>query len=462
MFDNLSDRLQDIIHKTRGQELTQENMQEAMREIRRALLEADVNLRVVKSFISAVKDKAEGENVLQGVNPSQQLVKIVHDELVNLLGKELKPLDLSGHPSLIMMLGLQGSGKTTSSAKLAVKLKKEGKNPLLVACDVYRPAAITQLQTLGNEIGVEVFTIADEKNVQSIVQSAINYAKEKGFNVLILDTAGRLQIDTGMMAELLLIDRIFNPQEKLLVIDSMTGQEAVNVAENFDAQLSLTGLILTKLDSDSRGGAALSVAYCTGKPVKLTGTGEKLNALEDFYPERMATRILGMGDIVSLVERAQEVFDEKQALELEEKMRKSNFSYNDFLKMQKQMKMFGSMDQLLGMLPGIKIGKDDRQKLSHESDKQFKKMEVFIQSMTPQERENPDLINTSRKKRIANGCGMELAEVNQFIKQFEQMRLMMKGMSDFKNMMGKGLPGLNSKMGKHALNKAMSMMRRFK
>lgn len=462
MFDNLSDRLQDIIHKTRGQELTQDNMQEAMREIRRALLEADVNLRVVKAFISAVKDKAEGENVLQGVDPSQQLVKIVHDELVNLLGKELKPLDLSGHPSLIMMLGLQGSGKTTSSAKLAVKLKKEGKNPLLVACDVYRPAAISQLQTLGNDIGVEVFTIPDEKNVQSIVSNAINYAKEKGFNVLIFDTAGRLQIDTDMMAELLLIDRIFNPQEKLLVIDAMTGQEAVNVAENFDAQLALTGLVLTKLDGDSRGGAALSVAYCTGKPVKLTGTGEKLNALEDFYPERMATRILGMGDIVSLVERAQEVFDEKQAQELEEKMRKSNFSYNDFLKMQKQMKMFGSMDNLLGMLPGIKISKDDRQKLSHESDKQFKRMEVFIQSMTPQERENPDLINTSRKKRIAKGCGMELAEINQFIKQFEQMRMMMKGMSDFKNIMGKGLPGLNSKMGKHAMNKAMSMMRRFK
>ena len=462
MFDNLTDRLRDIIHKTRGQELTQENMQEAMREIRRALLEADVNLRVVKAFISAVKDKAEGENVVQGVDPSQQLVKIVHDELVNLLGKELKPLDLSGHPSLIMMLGLQGSGKTTSSAKLAVKLKKEGKNPLLVACDVYRPAAITQLQTLGNEIGVEVFTIPDEKDVQNIVRNALNHAKEKGFNVLILDTAGRLQIDTDMMAELLLIDRIFNPQEKLLVIDSMTGQEAVNVAENFDAQLSLTGLVLTNLDGDSRGGAALSVAYCTGKPVKLTGTGEKLNALEDFYPERMATRILGMGDIVSLVERAQEVFDEKQAQELEEKMRKSSFSYNDFLKMQKQMKMFGSVDQLLGMLPGINIGKDDRQKLSHESEKQFKKMEVFIQSMTPQERENPDLMNTSRKKRIAKGCGMELSEINQFIKQFEQMRMMMKGMSDFKNMMGKGLPGMNGKMGKHALNKAMSMMRRFK
>lgn len=462
MFDNLSDKLQDIIHKTRGQELTQENMQEAMREIRRALLEADVNLRVVKSFISAVKDKAEGENVIQGVDPSQQLIKIVHDELVNLLGKELKPLDLSGNPSLIMMLGLQGSGKTTSSAKLAVKLKKEGKKPLLVACDVYRPAAITQLKTLGKEIEVDVFTIPDEKNVQNIVQNAINHAKENGFNVLILDTAGRLQIDTDMMAELLLIDRIFNPQEKLLVIDSMTGQEAVNVAENFDAQLSLTGLVLTKLDGDSRGGAALSVAYCTGKPIKLTGTGEKLNALEDFYPERMATRILGMGDIVSLVERAQEVFDEKQALELEEKMKKSTFSYNDFLGMQKQMKMFGSMDQLLGMIPGMKIGKDDRQKISHESDKQFKKMEVFIQSMTPEEREHPELINTSRKKRIAKGCGMELSEINQFIKQFEQMRTMMKGMSDIKNMMGKGLPNLGGKMGKHALNKAMSKMRRFR
>lgn len=325
MFDNLSEKLQDIISRARGQELTPENMQEALREIRRALLEADVNLRVVKAFISSIKDKAEGENIIQGVDPSQQLIKIVHDELVELLGKEVKPLDLSQKPSLIMMLGLQGSGKTTSSAKLAVKLKKEGKNPLLVACDVYRPAAVTQLQTLGSDIGVEVFSIPDSKDVQNIVQSAINYANEKGYNVLILDTAGRLQIDVDMMAELLLIDRIFNPQEKLLVIDAMTGQEAVNVAENFDAQLGLTGLVLTKLDGDSRGGSALSIVYCTGKPIKLTGTGEKLNALEDFYPERMATRILGMGDIVSLVERAQEVFDEKQAQELEEKMRKMNF-----------------------------------------------------------------------------------------------------------------------------------------
>lgn len=319
MFDNLSDKLREIINNTNGKELTQDNMQDALREIRRALLDADVNLRVVKAFISNIKDRAEGEKVLEGVNPSQQLIKIVHDELIDLLGKENKPLDFSGNPNLIMMLGLQGAGKTTSSAKLAVKLKKEGRKPLLVACDVYRPAAITQLLTLGKEIENEVFTIPDCKDVQQIVREAINYANENGFNTLILDTAGRLQIDTDMMAELLLIDRIFKPSEKLLVIDSMTGQEAVNVAENFDAQLGLTGLVLTKLDGDSRGGSALSVVYCTGKPIKLTGTGEKLNALEDFYPERMATRILGMGDIVSLVERAQEVFDEKQALELEEK-----------------------------------------------------------------------------------------------------------------------------------------------
>ena len=476
MFDSLSDKLRDIISKTSGKELTQDNMQEALREIRRALLDADVNLRVVKAFISSVRDKAEGEKVLEGVDPSQQLIKIVHDELVKLLGTENKPLDLSGNPSLIMMLGLQRSGKTTSSAKLAVKLKKEGKKPLLVACDVYRPAAVSQLQTLGKEIENEVFTIPDCCDVQRIVREAIEYASANGFDVLILDTAGRLQIDTEMMAELLLIDRIFHPNEKLLVIDSMTGQEAVNVAENFDAQLGLSGLIMTKLDGDSRGGATLSVVYCTGKPVKLTGTGEKLNALEDFYPERMATRILGMGDIVSLVERAQEVFDEKQALELEEKMSKNNFSYNDFLKMQKQMQAFGSMGNMLGML-GINIGKDDRDKISHEGEKQFKKMEVFISSMTPEERSNPDLINTSRKKRIAKGCGLDLAEINAYIKQFEQMRMMMKGMSDMKNMFGKfgggmpdmskmgnlgGLGGFNGKLGKHAMNKAMKMMRRFK
>lgn len=457
MFDSLSDKLQDIIAKTAGQkELTQDNMQEALREIRRALLEADVNLRVVKAFISNIKDKAEGENVLQGVNPSQQLVKIVHDELIELLGKEVSPLDYSGRPNLIMMLGLQGSGKTTSSAKLAVKLKKENRNPLMVACDVYRPAAITQLIALGEQIGVEVYS-EDSKDVQAIIQNAINYANENGFNTLILDTAGRLQIDTEMMAELLLIDRIFHPAEKLLVVDSMTGQEAVNVAENFDAQLGVTGLVLTKLDGDSRGGAALSVVYCTHKPIKLTGTGEKLNALEDFYPERMATRILGMGDIVSLVERAQEVFDEKTAKEMEKKMAKAEFSFNDFLKMQSQMKMFGSMDQLLGMIPGLKMSKDDRQKISHEGEKQFKRIEVFIQSMTPEEREHPELMNSSRKKRISQGSGIPLHELNIFINQFEQMRKMMKGFSDDKKVIG-GNPN-KAKLTAHQM---MKNMRRFR
>ena len=462
MFDSLSDKLQDIIAKTAGQkELTQDNMQEALREIRRALLEADVNLRVVKAFISNIKDKAEGENVLQGVNPSQQLVKIVHDELIELLGKEVSPLDFSGHPNLIMMLGLQGSGKTTSSAKLAVKLKKEGRNPLMVACDVYRPAAITQLKTLGEQIGVEVYS-EDSKDVQAIIQNAINYSKEKGFNTLILDTAGRLQIDTDMMAELLLIDRVFHPAEKLLVIDSMTGQEAVNVAENFDAQLGVTGLVLTKLDGDSRGGAALSVVYCTHKPIKLTGTGEKLNALEDFYPERMATRILGMGDIVSLVERAQEVFDEKIAKEMEKKMAKAEFSFNDFLKMQSQMKMFGSMDQLLGMIPGLKMSKDDRQKISHEGEKQIKKIEVMIQSMTPEEREHPELMNSSRKKRIAQGAGVPIHELNVFINQFEQMRKMMKGFSDVKKNMGSMMGKMGQAGAKLTAHQMMKNMRRFR
>jgi signal recognition particle subunit SRP54 len=462
MFDNLSEKLQNIIAKTHSQELTQDNMQDALREIRRALLEADVNLRVVKSFISSIKDKAEGENVLQGINPSQQLVKIVHDELVDLLGKELKPLNLSGHPSIIMMLGLQGSGKTTSSAKLAVKIKKEGKNPLLVACDVYRPAAISQLKTLGSEIGCEVFSIEDTNDVQNIVKSALNYSKENGFNVVILDTAGRLQIDTDMMAELLLIDRIFQPQEKLLVIDAMTGQEAVNVAQNFDAQIGLTGLILTKLDGDSRGGSALSVVHCTEKPIKLTGTGEKLNALEDFYPERMATRILGMGDIVSLVEKAQEVFDEKEALKMQEKMQKAEFSFNDFLNMQKQMKMFGSMDQLLGMLPGVNLKQADREKISHATDTEFKKIEVFIQSMTPEERENPQLINTSRKKRISKGCGMDMHTINIYIKQFEQMRQMMGGMGKIQKMFGGFGKQSNKKTMVQAMNAMKMMKRRFK
>lgn len=455
MFDNLSDKLQEIIRKTSGnKELTQDNMQDALREIRRALLEADVNLRVVKAFISNIKDRAEGEEVLKGVDPAQQLVKIVHDELVALLGKETSPLNLTGHPSVIMMLGLQGAGKTTSSAKLAVKLKKEGKNPLLVACDVYRPAAIKQLQILGTQINTEVYAEEGNTDVQAIVQHALNHAKENGFNVVILDTAGRLQIDTDMMAELLLIDRIFAPHEKLLVIDAMTGQEAVNVAENFDAQLGLTGLVLTKLDGDSRGGSALSVVYCTKKPIKLTGTGEKIDALEDFYPDRMATRILGMGDIVSFVERAKEVFDEEEAKKLEAKMKKAEFTFDDFLNMKRQMSMFGSIDQILGMLPGMNLKKEDRDLISHEGEKQFKRIEVFIQSMTPEERSNPQLLNSSRKKRIASGSGIPLHDINIYIKQFEQMRNMMKGMNQMKGMMGK--------MGGFGLQKMMQTMSKFR
>lgn len=453
MFESLSERLQNIV---RGK-LTEDNMQDTLREIRRALLEADVNLLVVKEFIHNIREKAQGEKILSGVNPSQQLVKIVHDELVKILGKDLSPLNLTGHPTLIMMLGLQGSGKTTSSAKLAVKLKKEGKNPLLVACDVYRPAAIKQLQTLGEQIGVEVFT-EDTKNVESIVKNAIAYAKQNGFNVVILDTAGRLQTDTDMMAELLIIDRVFAPHEKLLVIDSIMGQEAVNVAQDFDEQIGVTGLVLTKLDGDARGGAALSVVHSTGKPIKLTGTGEKLNALENFYPERMATRILGMGDIVSLVERAQEVFDEKQALELEKKMKKAEFSFNDFLSMQKQMRAFGSIEQILTMLPVPSLKKEDKELISHKGEQELKKIEVFIQSMTEEERNNPDIIDSSRKKRIAKGCGMSLHDVNIFIKQFEQMRQMMKGMSNMKDKM-KHMPNLGSMVN---MAKAMKMMKKFR
>lgn len=449
MFDNLTDKLREIIKKTSGNAtLTEENMSDALREVRRALLEADVSLKVVKGFMTSLREKALGEDVINGVNPSQQLIKIVHDELVSIMGKENSPLNLTGHPSLIMLLGLQGSGKTTTAAKLCVKLKKEGKNPLLVAADVYRPAAIAQLKTLGEQIQTEVFTIDGCTDVQKIVSDAIEYSKTNCFNVVVIDTAGRLQIDNEMMAELLLIDRAFNPQEKLLVIDSMLGQQAVSVAENFNLQLDITGIVLTKIDGDSRGGAALSVVSATGKPIKLTGAGEKLDALNDFHPSRMADRILGMGDIVSLVEKAQEVFDEKQAREFEKKMAKAEFSYNDFLKMQKQMKMFGSVDNLLGMLPIPGLNKDAKETIASEGEKQMKKIESFIASMTPEERENPAIMNTSRKKRISAGSGIPLNEVNQIITQFNQMRQMMKGFSDVKDKIKKGKLKIPKNFGK--------------
>ena len=460
MFDNLSEKLQEVIRKASGNAaLTEDNMQDAIREIRRALLDADVSLNVVKPFIANIKEKALGEAVLKSVKPSEQLVKIVYDELKELLGGEYKPLNLNSNPSFILMLGLQGSGKTTTSAKLAKKLKEEGINPLLVACDIYRPAAIKQLNVLADENNIDFYTLEGSKNVLEIIDNAINYAKEKNNGVLILDTAGRLQIDTEMMAELMLIEKKYPVNEKLLVIDSMTGQEAVDIARNFDEQIGITGIILTKLDGDTRGGAALSVTYSTKKPIKLVSTGEKIEPLEDFYPDRMANRILGMGDVVTLVEKAQKAFDEENAKELEEAMLKNTFSFEDFLKMQKQMKMLGSLEGILGMLPIKGLNKDDRQKISHEGEKQLKKIEVMISSMTKEERKNPDILNSSRKKRIAKGAGVSLDEFNKFIQQFDMMRKMMKGLGGFKDMM----KGKNQKSAQlNMINQANKMKHKYR
>lgn len=439
MFETLSENLQNIIRTTSGQKsLTPENMADALREIRRALLQADVSLKVVKAFISKIKDRAEGEEVLKSVTPAQQLVKIVHDELVQLMGGTNSPLSTEGTPNIIMMLGLQGSGKTTTAAKLAIHLRKQGKNPLLVACDVYRPAAITQLQSLGKQVNIPVFTKENSTDVRQIAQESIDYAKSNNLNPVIIDTAGRLQIDTEMMAELVILDRLYQPAEKLLVIDAMTGQEAVNVAETFNEQLEVTGIVLTKLDGDARGGAALSVVHSTNKPIKFTGTGEKLDALTPFFPDRMAQRILGMGDIISLVEKAQETFDEAQAKELEKKMRSKEFSFEDFMNIQKQMKMLGSFDQILGMLPIPGISKLDKEKLAHAGEAQLKKIEACISSMTPDERRKPEMINASRRQRIAQGSGMPIQDLNRFLKEFENMKKMMKKMTDMTQNMRMG------------------------
>lgn len=438
MFDSLSQKLREIISSTaQNKILSEENMQDALREIRRALLGADVALSVVKSFISTIKDKAQGEKVIESTNPSQTLIKIVNDELTNLLGEKQSPLKLDTNPSIIMMLGLQGSGKTTSSAKLALKLKKEGKKPLLVALDVYRPAAILQLKTLADDNKIDFYSLEGEKDVVKIARESLNYAKENNNTVLIFDTAGRLELDSEMMAELVLLNHSFNINEKLLVVDSMIGQAAVDVALNFNEQLGIDGVILTKLDGDAKGGCALSIVHCTNKPIKLIATGENIEPLEDFHPDRMANRILGMGDIVTLVERAQKNIDIKEAKALEDKMLKSEFNFEDFLKIQKQIKALGSFGGILSMLP-LGISKDDSEKISHEGEKQFKKIEVFIQSMTPEERKNPNILNASRKKRIALGAGMDINELNAFINQFETMKKMMKGLGGFKNSMKKG------------------------
>jgi len=438
MFDSLSQKLQEIISKTsKNAKLTEENMHDALREIRRALLGADVSLNVVKSFISNIKDKAQGQKVVDSTNPSQTLVKIVNDELTSLLGEKISPLKLDTNPSIIMMLGLQGSGKTTSAAKLALKLKKEGKSPLLVALDVYRPAAILQLKTLANDNNLDFFSLDNEKDVLKIAKASLDYAREHNKTVLIFDTAGRLEIDTEMMAELVLISHSFNINEKLLVVDSMIGQASVEIALNFDEQLGIDGVILTKLDGDTKGGCALSIVHAVKKPIKLIAQGENIEPLEEFHPDRMANRILGMGDIVSLVEKAQKNIDIKEAKALEEKMLKAEFSFEDFLKIQKQIKALGSFGGILSMLP-LGISKDDTDKISHEGEKQFKKIEVFIQSMTPDERKNPKLLNQSRKERIAKGSGLGLEALNNFITQFEMMRNMMKGLGSFKNTFKKG------------------------
>lgn len=439
MFDQLSERLQGALANFGGgKEITEENMEEALREVRRALLEADVNLRVLKAFLSRVKDRAVGEQVLKNVNPSQQLIKIVHEELVKLLGGESSPLNTEGQPNIVVLFGLQGSGKTTTAGKLALQLRKQGKNPLLVAADVYRPAAIQQLISLGKQVGIPVHTLEGSTDVLEIAETGLTKAKQEGYNPLIIDTAGRLQIDTEMMAELLLVERSLQPHEKLLVVDAMTGQEAVNVAEAFNTQLAVTGIVMTKLDGDARGGAALSVVEVTGKPIKLMGTSEKMDGLEVFHPERMATRILGMGDIVSLVERAQQAISLDEAKEMEKKMRKQSFSLEDFMKIQKQMKMLGSLDQILGMLPIPGLNKETREMLAHGGEKQLKRVEAMIQSMTPAERQNPDMIKQSRRERIAKGCGMPETEISQFLKQFDQMRGMMKQFTQMTDGMKKG------------------------
>jgi signal recognition particle subunit SRP54 len=439
MFDQLSDRLQGVFTKISGKgSLTDDNMSDAIREIRRALLEADVNLQVLKRFIDRIRDKADGQAVTKSVDPGQQLIKIVNDELVTLLGNESHQLQLDENPSLIMLFGLQGAGKTTSAAKLALNLRKQNKKPLLIAADIYRPAAINQLQTLGKQIKVPVFALEGETDVSSIVAKGLEQAKADGHDVVLIDTAGRLQVDTTLMAELLLLERQFKPKNKLLVVDGMTGQEALTVAEAFDSQLSMTGLILTKMDGDARGGAALSVVEVTGKPIVYMGVSEKIDGLEPFHPDRMASRILGMGDVVSLVEKAQQVVDLEDAAKLEEKMRKQQFGFDDFLKIQKQLKMLGGLEGILTMLPIPGIDKGMKEMLGNTGETQFKRMETMISSMTVAERQDPTILKEGKRiPRIAKGCGITEEDVRQYIAQFEQMRMMMKQMTGFTDGMKK-------------------------
>jgi signal recognition particle subunit SRP54 len=440
MFESLSDRLDSAFKNLKGQgRITELNVASTLKDIRRALVDADVNYKIAKEFTDTIKEKATGEKVLNAISPSQLMVKIVKDELTDLMGGVETELDISGNPAIILIAGLQGSGKTTFSGKLANFLKtKKGKSPLLVAGDVYRPAAIEQLKVLGEQINVEVYSEPENKDVVSIVQNALKEAKAKNKNVIIIDTAGRLAIDEVMMTEVSNIKKAVNPKEILFVVDSMTGQDAVNTAAAFNQRLDYTGVVLTKLDGDTRGGAAISIKYTVNKPIKFVSSGEKLDTLDIFYPERMAQRILGMGDIVSLVEKAQEQFDEVEAAKLEKKIRKNQFDFEDFKNQLQQIKKMGNLKDLMGMIPGV--GKQIKD--VDINDDSFKGIEAMINSMTPEERANPDLINSSRKQRIANGSGKDIAELNQFIKQFDQMKNMMKMMN--KMPMGK-LAGLGKK-----------------
>lgn len=428
-FETLSERLQSALKSvTRKGKLTEKDVDVMMREVRLALLEADVNIKVVREFIKEVKEKAIGETVLKSLTPGQQVIKIVNEELTKLMGENAAELNFgTKKPAVFMMVGLQGAGKTTHTGKLSTYLrKKEKKNPLLVACDVYRPAAVEQLKTIGKQLNIPVFEKGTSVNPVDIANEAMTYARENGHDLVIIDTAGRLHIDEQLMDELKNIKNLVNPQEILLVVDAMTGQDAVNVAESFHQQLDLTGVILTKLDGDTRGGAALSIRKITNVPIKFMGMGEKLDTLEVFHPERMASRILGMGDVMTLIERAQENFDEEESMKLADKMMNATYDFNDFLKQMKQMKKLGAFEDILKMIPGV----GNQLKDVNIDPKQMARVEAIIQSMTEHERKNPDLINASRKNRIAKGSGCDIAEVNRLIKQFTDMRKMMKKFSN--------------------------------
>ena len=428
-FESLTDKLQNVFKNLRKKgRLTEADVKSALKEVKMALLEADVSFKVVKQFMKSVQERAVGQDVMSGLNPGQMVIKIVNEELVNLMGSETTELALkpAGEITVLMMVGLQGAGKTTTTAKIAGKLKAKGRKPLLVACDVYRPAAITQLQINGEKQGVEVFSMGDKQNPVNIAKAAIEHAKNQNFNVVILDTAGRLHVDEDMMQELIRIKEEVNVDQTILVVDAMTGQDAVNVAESFNQKVGIDGVILTKMDGDTRGGAALSIKAISGKPILYVGMGEKLSDLEQFYPDRMASRILGMGDVMSLIEKAQQNIDEDKAREMEQKIKKATFGFDDYLESMNQMKNMGGISSVLNMLPGLGNKAKDIEGMIDEKD--MARKEAIILSMTPKERANPDLLNPSRKKRIAQGAGVDIAEVNRMVKQFDQTRKMMKQM----------------------------------